>query len=87
MIEREKRDRVIDHVISAFDQWENDYACGEDWSDIHESRDIVLALVKAQEPITPHFVDWGIYECPKCKTRVDKTYKYCKYCGQAVKWE
>lgn len=41
---------------------------------------------KAQEPTIPHMVDWGIYECPKCKTRVDKTYKYCKCCGQAVKW-
>ena len=34
-----------------------------------------------------HMVDWGIYECPKCKTRVDKTYKYCKHCGRPVKWE
>jgi len=53
MIEREKRDKVIHDVISAFEQWENDYACGEDWSEIHESRDIVLALLKAQEPVEP----------------------------------
>ncbi len=45
------------------------------------------ALLKAQEGVFPHMVDWGIYECPKCKTRVDKTYKYCKCCGQGVKWE
>lgn len=46
-----------------------------------------IALLKAQEPITPHMIDWGIYECRKCKTRVDKTYKFCKCCGRAVKWE
>ena len=47
-------------------------------------------LTKAREltkPVIPHMVDWGIYECPKCKTRVDKTYKYCKHCGRPVKWE
>ncbi len=46
----------------------------------------VLVLLKAQKPIAPHMIDWGIYECPKCKTRVDTTYNYCKCCGQAVKW-
>lgn len=46
-----------------------------------------VRLLKAQEPVFPHMVDWSLYECPKCKTRVDKTYKYCKCCGQAVKWE
>lgn len=44
-------------------------------------------IAKAQEPIIPHLVDWGIYECRICKTRVDKSYKYCKCCGRAVKWD
>lgn len=46
-----------------------------------------IALLEEQEPITPHMVDWGIYECPKCKTRVDKTYNFCKCCGRPVKWD
>ena len=46
-----------------------------------------LALLEEQEPITPHMVDWNIYECPKCKTRVDKTYNFCKCCGRPVKWD
>ena len=45
-----------------------------------------LELLKEQEPRVPHLIDWGIYECPVCKTRVDYSYRYCKHCGQAVKW-
>ena len=45
-----------------------------------------VALLQAQEGVFPRMVG-GIYECPKCRTRVDQTYKYCKCCGQAVKWE
>lgn len=66
----------------------------QDLTDIHADLQESIAdnlrlqeLVNAQEPITPHLVDWGIYECPKCKTRVDKTYKFCKVCGKGMKWE
>lgn len=45
-----------------------------------------VALLKVQEPINPHMIDFGIYECPKCRTRVDMTYKYCKTCGKEIKW-
>ena len=42
---------VISDVISAFEAWEGDRCCpGDDWSDEHESRDMVIALLKAQEP-------------------------------------
>lgn len=60
------------------------------YSDEDCCRDIAkdaITLLKAQEPIAPHMVDWGIYECPICKTRVDKTYKFCKVCGKGIKWE
>lgn len=44
-------ENVISDVISAFDEWENNMCCpGEDWSDVHQSRDMVIALLKAQEP-------------------------------------
>lgn len=48
--------------------------------------DILMNGREVARPVTPHMVDWGIYECPKCKTRVDATYNYCKCCGRAVKW-
>lgn len=52
-------------------------------------KSLVNAVVDLVEdkPVAPHLVDWGIYECRICKTRVCKTYKYCKCCGRAVKWE
>lgn len=39
------------------------------------------------EYVKPKLIDWGIYECPFCKVRVDKTYKYCKNCGRGINWD
>lgn len=51
MTDAEKREKVISDVICAFAEWENNLCCpGEDWSDVHQSRDMVIALLKAQEP-------------------------------------
>ncbi len=45
------REKIISDVIWAFSEWENNMYCpGEDWSDVHQSRDMVIALLKAQEP-------------------------------------
>lgn len=59
----------------------------------------ILALLKKQEPIllenqhkpfgisTNANSPW-ISRCPKCGKKVEgKQTKFCKYCGQAVKWE
>ena len=52
MTEQEKWEKVIRDVISAFDDWENNRHCpGDDWSDVHQSRDMVIALLKAQETV------------------------------------
>lgn len=79
-------ERMLDLAI----EWEEHRERFEDVNPFfvatREVRDKTLEW-EMQRPITPHMVDWGIYECRKCKTRVDKTYKYCKFCGQAVKWE
>lgn len=58
----------------------------------------VLALLKEQEPVMlenqhkpyGNFLNanapW-ISRCPKCGKKVEgKQTRYCKYCGQAVKW-
>lgn len=91
-------EKVISDVISAFDDWENNRCCpGEDWSDVHQSRDMVIALLKAQEPrVIKNSAGIGI--CPGCGHIIPawsspniipvwSSPNYCGYCGQAVKWE
>jgi hypothetical protein len=58
-----------------------------------------LSLLKAQEPILlenqhkPYGISTNtnspwISRCPRCWKKVEgKQTRYCKYCGQAVKWE
>ena len=59
-----------------------------------------VALLKAQEPVEP-IIDtyWetpSVYDndvkvtenkCGACGAEIDKWDKYCRVCGQAVKWE
>lgn len=87
-------EKIISDVISAFDDWENNRCCpGDDWSDVHESRDMVIALLKAQEPklvhVTADINHRKIGECPNCGKLINSgDYpNYCGRCGQAVKWE
>ena len=54
----------------------------------------LLALLKAQEAAEPIVVPNDIYrsggwwfQCPTCKMEIEPRDKYCKSCGQAVKWE
>lgn len=58
-----------------------------------------IALLKEQEPILlenqhkPYGISTNanspwISRCPKCGKKVEgKQTRFCKYCGQAVKWE
>ena len=58
-----------------------------------------LTLLKAQEPILlenqhkpyGHFTNTNspwISRCPKCGKKIEgKQTRFCKYCGQAVKWD
>jgi exosome complex RNA-binding protein Csl4 len=87
-------EKVISDVISAFDEWENNMCCpGEDWSDVHQSRDMVIALLKAQEPKPPivkeNSYGWKFYYCPSCGKEFyqNNKFSFCEKCGQAVKWE
>ena len=60
-----------------------DCPCSDDCNNYITNGEVTGRL----KPVIPHMVDWGIYECPKCKTRVDKTYNFCKRCGRPVKWD
>lgn len=54
-----------------------------------------LALLKAREPMVPTMgctvgyegQDSWWYQCGKCETPIDVDDKYCRNCGQAVKWD
>ena len=55
-----------------------------------------IALLKEQEPIAPSICNpnkepdgygsWW-YLCGKCKKPIDHKDRFCKRCGQAVKWD
>ena len=52
-----------------------------------------LELLKAQEPILcgekikAGDVMLDFYECGYCKNAIRKPWKYCPFCGKAVKWD
>jgi hypothetical protein len=57
--------------------------------------DLAIEALKAQEPVKPTIGcgdgggpcgNWW-YQCSKCEKVIDYHDKYCRNCGQAVKWE
>lgn len=52
-----------------------------------------LALLKGQEPIPcgekikAGDVVLDFYECGYCKNAIRKPWRYCPFCGKAVKWD
>ena len=54
--------------------------------------DSAIALLKEQEPvpngnrIKAGDVVLSFYECGYCKNAIRKPWRYCPFCGQAVKW-
>lgn len=89
MTEQERREKVISDVVTAFEEWESNMCCpGEDWSDVHESMNIAIAALKAQEPrVIKNSAGNGI--CPGCGRIIHawSSPNHCGYCGQAVKWK
>ena len=91
MLDREK---VIKRVFEMLQR--------DTWKDIDKERhrfqpvlNDVLELLKKQEPIAPSICgskepdghgSWW-YMCGKCKKPIDHKDRFCKQCGQAVKWE
>ena len=49
---------------------------------------LALNLLRKQEPVkpdySPYYQEWY---CGNCGKMIPKAYKYCNYCGRAVKWE
>lgn len=93
MIDREK---VIAGLTMLADRKNDDTCQGLKCCKIAED---ALTLLKEQKPILlenqhkPYGISTNanspwISRCPKCNKKVEgKQTKFCKYCGQAVKWE
>ena len=59
---------------------------------IDKLHDDALALLKEQEPIPcgekikAGDIVLDFYECGYCKNTIRKPWRYCPFCGKAVKW-
>ena len=101
MTEKEKWMKVIKGLecCNAYDYKCNDCPYQDDggaedgcYSD--ELKADAFALLKAQKPVEPTIGgdadgpcgNWW-YQCGKCKEAIDYHDRYCRNCGQAVKWE
>ena len=57
-----------------------------------ELKNDILDLLKEQEPvrvgkkIKAGYVVLDFYQCGYCKNAIRKPWRYCPFCGQAVKW-
>ena len=68
----------------------------ENYSMLREALDMSIALLKEQEPkqvigIADSLEGMEVGYCPSCdraiiNKKIDET-KFCRFCGQAVKWE
>lgn len=88
MKDQERREKVIAHlqearrILGKVDE-------PTFWLDyVINAVDDALALLKAQEPITP-ILDSGLWRCGACGGEVNRRNgkRYCPKCGRAVKWE
>ena len=106
MIDEEIRDKVIKAfefclMPPSREELENDICSHEDCPYYREynggkcisaAASDALALLKAQEPVTPvPDTSYGArpwwFVCGNCKLSVNEDQKYCPNCGRAVKWE
>jgi len=103
MTEQEKREKVIKELECCVSLNHNGSKCANcDYADEFHNGDCetyllsdALALLKAQAQVEPtigrceeydgHDSWW--YQCGKCKTPIDINDRYCRMCGQAVKWD
>lgn len=88
MSDKERLIQIFEHAVNK--------AWGEDFDYIDLSpRDgkKILELLKEQEPIPcgekikAGDVMLDFYECGYCKNAIRKPWKYCPFCGKAVKWD
>lgn len=93
------REKVIKGLEEISDYFFNIYHRSKDREEINNAKDRcdavedALAMLKEQEPIALSvcgepggYSSWW-YLCGKCGKPIDHKDRFCKRCGQAVKWE
>lgn len=88
MPDREKVIKEFEHLLNAA---KGNY---QDFVDLTvDGGDEILVLLKEQEAIPcgekikAGDVVLDFYECGYCKNAIRKPWRYCPFCGKAVKWE
>ena len=70
-------EEAIELTKTAFDMWEREWDCGEDWSDVHEARDMAIKALQ-DRPTARRIYD---NECSACHYKVTAYDNYCSMCG------
>lgn len=88
--DREKVVNGLEHAVEVFDG----RIFGPMYDMWMDATKDALALLKAQEPVEATVCNNDIsgagswwYQCGKCKMPIDPKDRFCRHCGQAVKWE
>ena len=98
MVDREKVIKALEYCVVSDDCRTCEYWMEFDDTGCQIMKD-ALALLEEQEPILlenqhkPYGISTNanspwISRCPRCGKKVEgKQTRFCKYCGQAVKWD
>lgn len=90
----------IKNVLATLDDFRmNDEMTYSAYSTLHDEISLLDDILKKQKPILlenqhkPYGINTNanapwISRCPRCNKKVEgKQTRFCKYCGQAVKWD
>ena len=82
---------AIKIINDACDEWEYLKDTGDDWTDVHEARDLAISALEKQEPMKPLPQEMdidgrAITPCGFCGEELphNSLYDFCPYCGQAI---
>ena len=79
-------------VSVAFNMLESEWYCDDDWSDVHEARDMAISALEKQIPKKVR-VTTSTKRCSVCGRQlsgignIHPKRNYCQKCGQAIDWE
>ena len=94
-------DEAIEMVKTAFDEYENEFDTGNDWSQEHKARDMAIKALDKDEPKAVRYEGDGyadgamVYDmafCPNCEHEFEEDSEnwgcdFCPNCGQRLRWE
>jgi len=86
MIDREKVIEGLEYLITAYAFHGDDAEClGDALQLLKEQGEAYEPVVSGTAEHDGHGSWW--YQCGKCRMPIDHGDKFCRQCGQAVKWD